>query len=47
MDTFNRDTDYRPLGHDIPWVYNLIALYDIPAYRTQRELWASYWVDGR
>ena len=37
MDTFNRDTDYRPLGHDIPWVYNLIALYDIPAYfRTQR-----------
>ena len=31
MDTFNRDVDYRPLGHDIPWVYNLTALYDIPA----------------
>jgi hypothetical protein len=36
MDTFNRDTDYRPLGHDIPWVYNLTALYDIPGFSTQR-----------
>jgi hypothetical protein len=36
MDTFNRDVDYRPLGHDIPWVYNLTALYDIPAFSNQR-----------
>ena len=36
MDTFNRDVDYRPLGHDIPWVYNLTALYDIPAFSDQR-----------
>jgi hypothetical protein len=36
MDTFNRDVDYRPLGHDIGWVYNLTALYDIPAFQTQR-----------
>src|SRR4029079_10301414 len=36
MDTFNRDVDYRPLGHDIPWVYNLTALYDIPAFSSQR-----------
>jgi hypothetical protein len=38
MDTFNRDTDYRPLGHDIPWVYNLTALYDIPAFSRQRGI---------
>ena len=36
MDTFNRDTDYRALGHDINWVYNLIALYDIRAFSDQR-----------
>ncbi len=36
MDTFRNNTDYRPLGHDIPWVYNLYALYDIPAFRSQR-----------
>ncbi len=38
MDTFNRDTDYRALGHDINWVYNLIALYDIRAFSDQRGL---------
>ena len=36
MDTFNRDVDYRPLGHDIPWVYNAYALYELPYYRSQR-----------
>jgi hypothetical protein len=36
MDTFHRETDYRPLPHDIPWVYNLYALYDIPFFRAQR-----------
>ncbi|MBL8294449.1 MAG: carboxypeptidase regulatory-like domain-containing protein [Bryobacterales bacterium] len=38
MDTFNSDADYRPLGHDIPWVYNLYALYDVPFYRLQRGI---------
>ena len=47
MDTFNRDTDYRPLGHDIPWVYNLTALYDIPGFRRSVEYWGSCWAVGR
>ncbi|MBI1791954.1 MAG: hypothetical protein HYR60_30880 [Acidobacteria bacterium] len=35
MDTFHRETDYRPLGQDISWVYNFYALYDLPFYRSQ------------
>ena len=35
-DTFNRDVDYRPLGHDIPWVYNAYAFYAAPFYRSQK-----------
>jgi len=35
MDTFHRETDYQPLGHDIPWVYTLTALYDLPGFRSQ------------
>jgi hypothetical protein len=35
MDTFHRDTDYWNLTQDIPWVYNLTGLYEIPVYRGQ------------
>ncbi len=36
LDTFRRNTDYRTLGHDIPWVYNLYALYDVPFFAKQK-----------
>lgn len=36
MDTFHLETDYRPLGHDVSWVYNFYALYDVPFFRGQR-----------
>jgi hypothetical protein len=35
-DTFNRDVDYRPLGHDIRWVYNAFGLYELPFYKSQK-----------
>jgi hypothetical protein len=38
MDTFRRNTDYRPLGHDIPWVYNMYALYEVPAFRGRKDV---------
>ncbi|MCC6589606.1 MAG: carboxypeptidase regulatory-like domain-containing protein [Bryobacterales bacterium] len=38
MDTFRLQTDYRPLGHDVPWVYNLYALYELPYFRSQRGI---------
>ncbi|MBM3738222.1 MAG: carboxypeptidase regulatory-like domain-containing protein [Acidobacteria bacterium] len=36
IDTFHRELDYRELGHDIPWVYNLWAHYDVPGFKAQR-----------
>ncbi|MGH9658472.1 MAG: carboxypeptidase-like regulatory domain-containing protein, partial [Bryobacteraceae bacterium] len=38
IDTFHRNTDYRSPGHDIPWVYNFYAVYDVPFYPSQRSL---------
>ena len=37
-DTFNRDVDYRPLGHDIPWVYNAYATYNVPFHQSQKSI---------
>jgi hypothetical protein len=35
MDVWDRQADYRELSQDIPWVYNLIVLYEPPVFRGQ------------
>src|SRR5207247_770153 len=38
IDSYHRDTDYRTPSQDIPWVFNVYALYQIPYMSSQHGL---------
>ena len=35
IDSYHRDTDYRTPSQDIPWVFNVYALYQVPYMSSQ------------